>query len=203
MVGEDSKSVMINSNLVPSFLNDNHVLSRLQSFERYFNTFLRINFYSPLEESTIKDILGPETYQQIKTVLNKDQISKLILSKKNDSKVQLSKKKLKRPKKRTKKESLLHCREKIIVDSPLNSPSKFTGLKVSKRDLKTMRKRLESPGVEVPNSESGSVILGIPEAKNEFHKEKLLKFETPLREDIGRFSILDQMFHKNCFDSLD
>lgn len=66
-----------------------------------------------------------------------------------------------------------------------------------------MSKRFDSPCSDGSHSDSGSLSLGIPEAKDVLYREKLPKFDTPLREDISRPSILDQMLYKNYFDSCD
>lgn len=147
----------------------------------------------------MKELLGDTSYNQIRAALDKDEIHKLILSKKSDTKIQIPRKNLK---KRSKEDSLLQCKEKIMVDSCQETPSKFSQSKLSKRDRKALRKRLGSPNFDKENQS----ILNMNDSKDHhFHsrRENLSQFNTPIKEEGGRYSILDRMLYKNDFESSD
>lgn len=71
-----------------------------------------------------------------------------------------------------------------------------------KRERKAMRKRFLSPNFDKENHS----ITGMSEAKEEnIHSQRgdISQFATPIKEELGRVSILDKMLYKNHFDSYD
>ncbi|CAI2368544.1 unnamed protein product [Moneuplotes crassus] len=186
-VGDDRKSLMINSELIPSFYNDNHVLAELHDIK------------NNLKENEVKEMLGNTCYNQVRAALYKDKISKILVPKKSESKMTIPQRNLT---KKSEGELQLQCKEKTIIDSSIDTPSKISQSKMSKREKKAMRKRLLSPNFDKENHS----ILNMNEIKEEeinSRRENLSQFNTPLRGEANNSSILDKMLYKNCFDSCD